>query len=243
MMKERSEDIMRAEYLAFVGKVSASLSHEIKNTLAIIGETSGLIGDLLEYSPPPCDWKMFPRFKELVALIAGQVNRSVTIVTRLNRFAHSMDDPLVSLELNELLQDINNLAQRFANLREIRLETRSSNGKLPVKTDPFRLQQVVFGFIHRGLQAAPKDSSVTVTSGQSDGQARIVITDEGPSQAESINRQVSQAQVVFEPTENRDSIALPVLGLIAAQLGGSVEAEDLKPQGNKITIKVPLESQ
>lgn len=242
-MKERSEDIMRAQYLAFVGKVSASLSHEIKNTLAIIGETSGLIKDLLEYSPPPSDWKMFPRFKELVGLIAGQVNRSVAIVTRLNRFAHSMDDPLVSLELNELLQDINNLAQRFASLREIRLETRPSNGKLPVKTDPFRLQQVIFGFINRGLQTAPKESSVTVTSGQVDGQARIVITDEGPSQAGSINRQISRPETVFEATKNRDDVALPVLALIAAQLGGSVEAEDLRPKGNKITIKVPLESQ
>jgi C4-dicarboxylate-specific signal transduction histidine kinase len=240
-MKEKTEDVMRAEYLAFVGKVSASLSHEIKNTLAIIGETSGLIRDLLEYSPPPSDWETFPRFKDLLTSIAGQVDRSVTIVTRLNRFAHSMDDPMVSLELNELLQDINNLAQRFASLKEVRLETHPCNGRLPVKTDPFRLQQVVFGFIDRGLRAAPKDSSVTVTSGQSDGQAQIVITDEGPCQAESINKQVS-AQAVLEDTEKRNGVTLSVLGLIVSQLGGSIEAENLKPQGNRITIKVPLES-
>ncbi len=242
-MKETTEDVMRAEYLAFVGRVSASLSHEIKNTLAIIGETSGLIGDLLEYSPPPPDWDTFPRFKELLSSIAGQVNRSVAIVTRLNRFAHSMDDPLVSLELNELLQDINNLAQRFANLKEVRLKTHLSNGRLTVQTDPFRLQQVVFGFIDRGLQTAPKDSSVTITSGQTDGLAQIVITDEGPPQAESINRQVSAPQATFEETEGKNGVALSVLGLIAAQLGGSIEAEDLKPRGNRITIRVPLESQ
>lgn len=241
-MKEKTEDVMRAEYLAFVGRVSASLSHEIKNTLAIIGETSGLIGDLLEYSPPPSDWDTFPRFKELLSSIAGQVNRSVTIVTRLNRFAHSMDDPLVSLELNELLQDINNLAQRFANLKEVRLETNLSNGSLTVQTDPFRLQQVVFGFVDRGLQAAPKDSSVTITSGQTDGLAQIVITDAGPPQAESINRQVSEPQATLEETQEKNGVTLSVLGLIAAQLGGSIEAEDLKPQGNRITIRIPLET-
>ena len=241
-MKDKTEDVMRAEYLAFVGRVSASLSHEIKNTLAIIGETSGLISDLLEYSPPPSDWKTFPRFKELLSSIAGQVDRSVAIVTRLNRFAHSMDDPLVSLELNELLQDINNLAQRFANLKEVRLETHPSNGRLPVKTDPFRLQQVVFGFIDRGLQAAPKDSAVTVTSGQADGKAQIVITDEGPSQAASINSQVSAPQAVFEETGKKDGVSLSVLALVAEQLGSSIEAVDLKPQGNRITITVPLDS-
>jgi signal transduction histidine kinase len=241
-MKNVTEDVMRAKYLAFVGRVSASLSHEIKNTLAIIGETSGLIGDLLEYSPPPADWETYPRFKKLLASIAGQVDRSVTIVTRLNRFAHSMDEPLVSLELNGLLQDINNLAQRFANLKEVRLKTQLSDGALPMRTDPFRLQQVVFGFIDRGLQSAPKDTTVTVASGKAGGMAQIIITDEGPSQAESIRKQIATPLGAFQETEGKNDLYLPVLGHIATQLGGSITAEALHPQGNRVILTFPLES-
>jgi signal transduction histidine kinase len=170
------------------------------------------------------------------------VNRSVTIVTRLNRFAHSMDEPLVLLELNELLGDINNLAQRFANLREVHLDTQLSNGALPIQTDPFRLQQVVFGFIDRGLQAAPKDTTVTVTSGQAEGLAQIIITDEGPSQAESIRKQIETPQAGFEQSEEKNVVDLPTLALIATQLGGSIEAEDLHPQGNRIILTFPLQT-
>jgi signal transduction histidine kinase len=241
-MKENTEDVMRASYLAFIGRVSASLSHEIKNTLAIIGESSGLINDLFEHTPPPTDWGPYPRVKTLLTSIAQQVNRSVTIVTRLNRFAHSMDEPLVLLELNELLGDINNLAQRFANLREVHLDTQLSNGALPIRTDPFRLQQVVFGFIDRGLQAAPKDTTVTVTSGQAEGLAQIIITDEGPSQAESIRKQIATPQAAFEQSQEKNAVDLPTLALIATHLGGSIEAEDLNPQGNRIILTFPLET-
>jgi C4-dicarboxylate-specific signal transduction histidine kinase len=242
-MKQSTEDVMRAKYLAFVGRVSASLSHEIKNTLAIISETSGLISDLLEYAPPPADWETYPRFKKLLTSIAEQVSRSGTIVTRLNRFAHSMDEPIVSLELNGLLQDINNLAQRFADLRKVRLETRLSNGALPIQTDPFRLQQVVFGFIDRGLQSAPQDSRMTLASGQAEGMAQITITDEGSSQAESIRRQVATPLPAFQETQGKNDLYLPVLGLIATQLGGSIDVQDLKPQGNRVTLTFPLETE
>jgi hypothetical protein len=34
--------------LAFFGRVNASISHELKNVMAIISETTGLLGDLSE---------------------------------------------------------------------------------------------------------------------------------------------------------------------------------------------------
>ena len=51
MLKE-NEDLSRVEEIAFMGKVTASLSHEIKNTLAIINESVGLMGDLLGKDAP-----------------------------------------------------------------------------------------------------------------------------------------------------------------------------------------------
>ena len=46
-MDKKVEELCRVKEIGFMGKVSASLSHEIKNTLAIINESVGLMGDLL----------------------------------------------------------------------------------------------------------------------------------------------------------------------------------------------------
>ena len=45
-MPEKVNELSRVKEIGFMGKVTASLSHEIKNTLAIINESVGLMGDL-----------------------------------------------------------------------------------------------------------------------------------------------------------------------------------------------------
>ena len=240
-MKASTEDLIRARHLAFVGRVTASLSHEIKNTLAIIGESSGLMGDLLDYTAPPAEWAPYPRLKRLLTTIAEQVERSVVIIKRLNRFAHSMDEELVALELNDLLKEITNLAQRFARLREVGLETRLCSESLNMRSDPFRIQQVVFHFIEVSLRFAPKNTTVTVASRRDKGAGQVVITDEAPPRAEWLKKQISPPHPSLAETEEQSDPDLGVLGPTMAKLGGSIEAEDLHPQGNRVTVTFPLE--
>lgn len=239
-MKPNTEDLVKARHFAFVGSVTASLSHEIKNTLAIINETSGLMVDLLDYSAPPPGWAPYPRLKTLLASIAEQVERSGIIIKRLNRFAHSMDEQLVALELNDLLVEITNLAQRIARLQEVHLETRLAGESLNIRSDPFQVQQVVFRLIEGSLKFAPKNTTVTVASRREGEAARVVITDEARPRAGWLMKQVSAPD--FTETEEQSDPDLAVLGIIMANLGGTVEAEDLPPQGNRVILTFPLEN-
>lgn len=241
-MKVSAEDLITASHLAFVGRVTASLSHEVKNTLAIISESSGLMGDLLEYTAPPAEWEPYPRLKTLLATIAEQVERSVVILKRLNRFAHSMDDQLVALDLNDLLKEIASLAQRFARLREVGLETRLCSESLKMRSDPFRIQQVVFHFIEVSLKFSPKNTTITVTSRRDKGAAQVIITDEAPPRAGWLKKLISTPQLTLAETEEQRDPDLGVLGLIMAKLGWSIEAEDLHPQGNRVIVTFPIEN-
>ncbi|MEE4112297.1 MAG: hypothetical protein V2I40_05740, partial [Desulfobacteraceae bacterium] len=45
---DNAKDWFGYDSLAFFGKVNASISHELKNVMAIISETAGLLGDLSE---------------------------------------------------------------------------------------------------------------------------------------------------------------------------------------------------
>ncbi|MEJ2236131.1 MAG: hypothetical protein P8X67_19675, partial [Syntrophobacterales bacterium] len=119
-MQTKPEELSRVKEIAFMGKVTASLSHEIKNTLAIINESVGLMGDLLLQDAPE-NWPQYSRLTELTASIEEQVQRSADIIKRLNQFAHSMDKSLVDIDLNELVQEITTLAQRFARLKRVQL--------------------------------------------------------------------------------------------------------------------------
>jgi hypothetical protein len=43
---DNTQDLLQYESLAFFGKINASISHELKNVMAIISETAGLLKDL-----------------------------------------------------------------------------------------------------------------------------------------------------------------------------------------------------
>ena len=125
-----------------MGKITAGMTHEIKNVLAIIRESSGLMEDLLSMRPD----KSFlhqEKFLKTIATIQEQVNRGVDLTTRLNRFAHTMDEPTVAVNLNDILEQLVSLLERFARLKNVQLSVMPAGQAQTIRTDPFRLQMVL----------------------------------------------------------------------------------------------------
>ena len=75
-------------------KISAAISHEIKNTLSIINENAGLLEDYAQMVEHSGGGVAVERVRAVTQTIAKQVDRSNTIMKNLNRFAHSADTSL-----------------------------------------------------------------------------------------------------------------------------------------------------
>jgi signal transduction histidine kinase len=128
--------------LAFFGKVNASISHELKNVMAIISESAGLLGDLSEMSRggTPLDPDMLTGTTES---IIEEIQRGFAIIRQMNRFSHSVDTPVVSVDLMEILDLVRNLAGYLAFAGKISLH--AIDGAPPMATTcPFVLQAVIY---------------------------------------------------------------------------------------------------
>ena len=135
-------DLKRKE-LAFFGKITAGMTHEIKNILAIIQESTGLMEDIFAVIPD----EAFPhkdKFHTSLKRIFGQIDRGVDISTRLNSFAHSADHCPASLDLNEITEQMVLLTSRFARLKHVVLETNPSDPPLNIKSDPVAVEMALF---------------------------------------------------------------------------------------------------
>jgi len=143
----------------FFGKITAGSTHEMKNVLAIIRETCGLMEDLMALSretPMPHREK----FQKALATIKAQIQRGVEIIDRLNRFAHSPDAEIARINLNETSEQLITLARRFARLKNVTLDTGPPGPPLTVATRPVRLLMALFGCIECCLNVIPPGSKI-----------------------------------------------------------------------------------
>ncbi|MBW1842687.1 MAG: hypothetical protein JRI75_13025, partial [Deltaproteobacteria bacterium] len=95
---DNPKNLFRYESLAFFGKVNGSISHELKNIMAIIPETAGLLGDLSDMastgSPVAPDM-----LDSCTTSIIEEIQRGFATIRQMNRLAHSIDTPVQSVNL------------------------------------------------------------------------------------------------------------------------------------------------
>jgi signal transduction histidine kinase len=153
------------EGFRFFGKMSASISHEIKNALAIINENAGLLEDLtlLAEQGRPTDPQ---RLKKLAQSIKKQIQRADGLVKRMNRFAHSADETEKTVDLGELLELIMAMAQRLASQREARLELILPEEPVRTGTNPFLLENLIWLCLdhllaegHKAIRLVPEEAA------------------------------------------------------------------------------------
>ena len=148
------------EGLAFFGKMSACISHEIKNYLAIINEQTGLVGDLLLMAERGRSLDT-ARLKELAQDISRQVNRADQAVKSLNRLAHSVDEPHCLLDLNETVELLVSICTRIASVKGLHLEMYSPTSSVQVESSPFFLMCIVFLYLDTAMSAS-REGKVTM---------------------------------------------------------------------------------
>ncbi|MGA6924096.1 MAG: hypothetical protein WBY88_00365 [Desulfosarcina sp.] len=137
-----AKDWFGYDSLAFFGKVNASISHELKNVMAIISETAGLLGDLSEMARggTPVDPDMLTSSTES---IVEEIQRGFTTIRQMNRFAHSVDTPVGSVDLMEILALVRNLCGYLSFAGKTNLHSTEEAAPMAM-TCPFILQAIVY---------------------------------------------------------------------------------------------------
>ena len=158
--------------LKFFGKITASITHEIKNALATINENAGLLTD---YSAMAGEGRPLnpDRLNALSRRITDQVKRSDSLLKCMNRFAHSVDEPIKMVDLNEILQLFTAISARFAALRGITIDYRDCAVSINIRTSPFLLINALFLCLESSMEAVEQGQSITLKPEQTDSGARI----------------------------------------------------------------------
>jgi C4-dicarboxylate-specific signal transduction histidine kinase len=151
---------MEQKEIAIIGRISAAMTHEMRNVLAIIRESSGLMQDILALSDESA-FAHRDKFANALGKIEKHVRRGDEIVTQFNAFAHSMDEPLDRVEVTDVMDQVAILMQRTARSKQVILSAETRDRAPSVYTNPLRLVLAVAACVeHWVAQGEPGDAIV-----------------------------------------------------------------------------------
>ena len=162
--------------------------------------------------------------------IKEQIERGVELTDRLNKFAHSTDETLAKIDLQETIEQLITLAQRFARLKHVELKTVPPSQEGPpvtLVTRQVQLQMALFASLECcfTVMSAGGEINIGIRKTKGKNAVQLVCKGELPVQSE-FARNISES-------EN-----WPVLQEIAACLEGSADLDEIE---HGIVLRFPEE--
>lgn len=196
------------------GSISASITHELKNTLAIINENAGLLEDLSTMAEKGRPLEP-ARLKSLAADIGKQIQRADGIIRNMNRFAHSADETFKCIDLAETLALTVALSSRLAAMKNITLNFEAPPQSICVTTRLFYFQNLIWLCLKEIFESAGTEKKITL----------------------SLRLQPEGAAVIFSPVDTpvTEAGALDLLNYLKAS-----QHPDLQRRELAITLPVDL---
>ncbi|HEY3244174.1 MAG TPA: ATP-binding protein [Phycisphaerae bacterium] len=222
------ERLTRAEHLAHIGQMAASLAHEIKNPLAGISGAIQVLRDGL-----PADDERRP--------ILGEVLRQITrldgTVRDLLIYARPRPPRPQSCDLHEVVERVLTFLAGEPEMRRVRVEFQPEASLPALELDETQIEQVLINLILNAAQASPDRGLVRVRIHTNDASVHLVIEDQGRGMDEAVR------QRAFEPfftTKVRGTgLGLPICRRIVELHGGSIEVESAVGHGTQVIVELP----
>ncbi len=205
----------------FMGKVTAAMTHEIKNVLAIIRESAGLAQDLLALAGDTG----FPhkeKFLKVMDKIDKQVERGADIVSLLNTFAHVPDNEIRHEDLNSILDQMVGLSHKLSRLNGVNFTLEEGTRSVFLEANPMKTRMIIYRALEFLAPLLGKGSEIRLKAMKSSHglpALGLFIKTAGPvvsftekilSSAEwnSLEAEFNSENAVVEPSPGRDSIVI-----------------------------------
>ncbi|MBI4564219.1 MAG: PAS domain S-box protein [Planctomycetes bacterium] len=169
-IKRLREELVRAQSLAMVGELAATVAHEVRNPLASI--QAALENLKAELKPNPVQDDVFRK-------ILDQIQRLDHTVESLLVFAKPWEVQAREYDLSALIQSTIHAIGREPEARGLRLEA-NVYAPCPVEGDPQLVEQVLVNVLRNAVQATPAGGTVSVQISVTDHAVELVVRDTGP---------------------------------------------------------------
>ncbi len=245
-LKQAQKDIIRAEKLASVGRLSAGIAHEIGNPIGII---IGYI-ELLKTDDISNEDK-----KEFLLRTETEIKRIDTTIRQLLDLSKPSSEDVTAVSVHEIIEDTIGASRFHPLMSDIDLNLKLFARNDRVMADPNQLRQVFLNLIinaadailstenlSRGKISITTEVRKNVRNGSTEGRdvLRIDYIDNGPGIPPKDLENIFDPFFTTKGPGKGTGLGLSVCFMIVEGMGGKIGATSQEGKGTTITVDLPL---
>jgi signal transduction histidine kinase len=228
-LRQTERDALRAEQLAWAGRMAAGVAHEVRNPLMAIklliqALADGRTGDRLR-----------PRDMEV---LEEEIIRLEQAVGSFLDFARPPRPDKKPVEVGPLAEQVAARVRGRADLQRVAVDVSTPRKPVVAELDPGQLQQVLYNLLFNALDAQPTGGWIGVTVAAAEGGVELRVEDRGPGLPPQVRDRL------FEPfVGTKDAgmgLGLSICRRIVESHGGEIAAEDRPGGGTAFVVRLPV---
>ena len=218
--------LSRAENLAAMGRLTATLAHEIKNPLAIIRGSAQRLG------------KLDPKAERWARSVVEETDRLTRTVGRYLQFARGETGPTGPGDVAQALNETLDLLEGEFRARRANLDRPTgAPASLPVRLDNESLKQVFLNLMLNALEAVGEGGRLAVAIAERRDRIEVSFADNGPGIPAETLRQLGNP---FITTKARGSgLGLFLSRRLVRSGGGELVIDSAVGRGTTCTVRLP----
>lgn len=233
-LEHAQAELLRQERLAALGKVTATIAHEIRNPLATVNTSIFSIGAAIEKNETE-------RVKRALGLAERNIRRCDNIITELLDYTRKLEIRPSKVNVDEWIDRVLD-EQTFPEGVNCR---RNLSSGLEVRMDSEHMRRALVNVVTNAVHALNEEGAsgkdLGVETARSGDNLEIRITDKGPGIPEDLQ------QKIFEPLFSTKGfgvgLGLSITRDIMEKHHGGIDVRSRLGEGTTVTLWVPLTGQ
>jgi two-component system NtrC family sensor kinase len=245
-VERKSQELERAhkylvgsEKMASIGKLAATVAHEVNNPLFGILTYARL--SLKELDKPDIDAKARERMMEQLRIIERESRRCGDIIRNLLTYARQAPRKREANDINAIIDRAVALVRHKFKLQNIELDV-SVADLPPVICDAGQVQQVALILLTNAAEATGEGGHITLSTERTEDGVRLIVTDDGGGIPPEVLPQIFDPFFTTKEDQLRTGLGLAVARSIVEQHAGTIQANSEPGRGAEFIVNLPLEA-
>ena len=226
-VEERTRELMKAEKLATIGELAASVGHDLRNPLM------GMSGAVY-YLKMKMASQMDEKSKEMLGLIESDIKYSNKIVSDLLDFSGNIRLHPTQIRVKSLMGKILSKIEVPKKVQILDL----TGGSLKVFVDGIQMMRAFGNLITNAIEAMPKGGKLEIKSEKTKNCLKITFRDTGVGISRKNLRKLFTP--LFTTKAKGIGMGLAICKRIISVHGGSIDVKSKEGAGTLVTVAIPL---